>query len=62
MALDRKRLLDLELRLSLAACAVNGLLHPNREHPPSPSTLHRLEEAARTRLAELGTALALLEE
>lgn len=58
---DRSRLLELERRLSLAACAVNGLLHPNREHPPSPSTVCRLEDAARKRLEELRATLNALE-
>ena len=57
MELPFERLVDLEHRLNLASCAVNGLLHPNREHPPSKVRMDELEEIARRRLSELRTAI-----
>lgn len=55
--IPREVLRDLERRLSLAACAVNGLLHPNREHPPGPDYARTLESITRKRLAELREAI-----
>lgn len=57
MDLPFERLVDLEHRLNLASCAVNGLLHPNREHPPSKDRVGELEEIARRRLSELRAAI-----
>lgn len=57
MAYTIDQLLDLERRLSLAACAVNGLLHPPREHPRGREHQDSLERIARQRLAELRAAL-----
>lgn len=60
MALTREQLLELNRRLSMAACAVNGLLYPNREHPPTDDYCAALERIAGTRLAELQAAIAAL--
>lgn len=57
MDLPFRTLMDLEHRLNLAACAVNGLLHPNREHPPSTERLQELEQIAIRRLTELRLAI-----
>ena len=57
MDLDFETLIDLEHRLNLAACAVNGLLHPNREHPPNGERSRELQEITRRRLAELRQAI-----
>lgn len=57
MDLPFDTLIDLEHRLNLAACAVNGLLHPNRENPPSKERVQDLEQIASRRLTELRLAI-----
>lgn len=57
MDLPFETLIDLEHRLNLAACAVNGLLHPNREYPPSKVRMQELEQIASRRLTELRLAI-----
>lgn len=51
--MDQTRLRELETLLSSALSGITGLLHPNREHPPTAEEVERLERDVLLRIRRL---------